>query len=1139
MLYLYQSNLTECLLSGLQQIIEQRLPNMSLLEPEHVLVQNPDMAQWLKMELAERQGIAANLAFPLPSSFLWQIFHSLFGDQLPKESPYSKDKMSWQLFQLLPVMADQSEFGWLQPDLFIQDDAESQLRLFQLCGSIADTFDQYLMYRPDWIASWEQGEGFDQVPVQQQWQPKLWQALAHAIKEQSGCGLHRGRLLQETIAKLNRSESLNLPTLPKRISLFGLSSMPEQMLHLLNGLARHIDIHWFQLNPCQHFWLDIVDERTKAKLAARASYINLDDLEEDSYFLVGNPLLASMGQLGREHLSLMYEQLEGDWQEEFSEYPSEHALHVLQQELLNLHCRGQFESLTPEQLTSDQNKWVFPLDQLTNIRFHSCYSPMREVEVLKDELLHLFEQKTQLTPNDILVMMPDVASYAPFIDAVFSPRPGEPFLPFSINDLSAVQESPLIDSFLHLLGLAESRFQLSEILSLLEMPAIMRRFSINEEELGHIKHWLEETGVRWGRDQTQRQDLGLAAFDANSWAFGLQRMLTGYAMDSEQGLFQGSLPYDEIEGKSAAALGKLMMFVDALDQTRAELETPRTALDWSECCALMLQRFYRAESQEQVSLQRIAQAGEKIVAACQGADYEKLICTPLFKDLLTQNLSLAQSGRRFRAGAINFCTLMPMRNIPFKVVCLLGMNDGAFPRASVPNAFDLMSQKRRRGDRSRRLDDRYLFLEALLSAREQLHISWVGRDIRDDGLLPPSILISELRDYMAEAWLVEDQQHLDATCAGQNLLETVTVTHPLQAFNPAYFQPQAPLSYAKVWAESLNAGHQMKDFSEQPLSVEPQDWVELSQLEAMFTNPCQVFLQRQLGVYFDDVAEQSLDAEPFELNALASWQLKQQAFQQSIHAIKGADFFEQGRHSGLMPVAEAGELLLQNAAESVSSLVTVILQLNPLEQQPKEMRLRLTPELGVLGAVATPMASPWLRYYAKPGRLQPKDLMRAWLRHLVASAVLDDGLPMWAIDNDSAQIFKPIEADAAQQLLHAYLVVYQQGLTQPLPLFLRCGFKLLELREKKLTPTELLAELKKEWQTGFNGITGEGEDPYVHRCYPSLEPSLDPLQTLSEQLIAPLFNGLEQHEVRKKFSVKFKHAELLERLKTMARKGAS
>ncbi|MCM2681232.1 exodeoxyribonuclease V subunit gamma [Echinimonas agarilytica] len=1130
MLHIYQSNLTEVLLHGLSHVLRQPLPTMSVLDPEHILVQNPDMAQWLKIELAQAHGIAANVEFPLPSSFMWRVFHALFKSQIPEQTPFSKDQITWQIMQLLPGFQHHPSFTWTHRYLDQLGTPEGQLKLYQLSGSIADIFDQYLMYRPDWISHWENGEGLDKIPEAHHWQALLWQAVANAIVDNTGCKLHRGRLLQETIETLNASEPLDVSSLPKRIVIFGISAMPEQTLLLINGLGRHIDVHWFQLNPCREFWLDIIDPKTKAKLAADAKYIHLDELEESRYFLVGNPLLAAMGTLGREHLSLMYEQLDADLIEEYPDYPSTGALCALQTEILNLHCRQQFEALNVEQLGSNLGKVPLKLSELNNVQFHSCYSPMREVEALKDQLLHLFDQDPMLTPNDVLIMMPDVGLYAPFIHTVLAAKQNDVFIPYSINDLSAIQESPLLDSLIRLLSLPDSRFQASEIMSILEIPAVLKRFEMDEVDLESVKHWLNEVGVRWGRDGKQRADLGVGQYSQNSWQFGIDRLMAGYAMHPDQGMFDQSLPYIEVEGSNGELVGKLMMFVDALDVTREALQQPRSIGDWTATIAALMARFYQADSDEQIMLQRASRSLERFHQGAQTAQFEDEVSALVVRDYLKQNLTAAQSGKRFRAGALNFCTLMPMRTIPFKVVCLLGMNDGMFPRVATPVSFDLMQNERRRGDRSRRLDDRYLFLEALLSARQHLHISWVGRDIRDDSELPPSILVSELRDYMAESWCIDGHQEFPPETAANTLLREMTTHHALQPFHPRYFDETNPQSYAVQWMKALQHKPSAAPFCEQPLFVEASDNViEMRQLEAMLTKPCEVFLQRQLGVYFDELSDTDEDNEPFELDALERWYLKDRALSAGLtgDAKNTQRFMQNYRHSGALPVAEAGEMELTNASESIASLLVLLPQLNANLNNFEELRIHVGLQL-VAGSVPAGHAGKYC--YVKPGSLKGRDVMRAWIRHVAVCATQSHACETWALDSERGRIFMPIAKDEAKQLLADYVGIYQQGLSRPLPFFVESAHRFMQHQEAAKDAEEIKASVLGNWIANFGHIPGEGENAYIQRCYPNLDDVWPEFTELSQRLLGPIAHYSETFKVRGRYTTSPKHAQLVERL---------
>ncbi|WP_026958985.1 exodeoxyribonuclease V subunit gamma [Aliagarivorans taiwanensis] len=1123
MLTIYQSNLTEKLLDTLADVYQQRPAGCSVFEPEQILVQNPDMAQWLKISLAEKQGIAANIQFPLPSSFLWQIFKQAFSS-LPEQSPFAKSAMTWTLMRLLPQHMSEPEFQWMQSELADAQPERQQQKLFSLCSTIADTFDQYLMYRPGWIASWEQDEQVEGLGDQQQWQARLWRMVSNDITARAGSDLHRGRLLQQTLEVLDHSDHLQIRGLPPRIAIFGLSSLPEQTMLLLNALAKHIDIHWFQLNPCEHFWLDIVDEKALAKIEASKLVGKLEDLDSDHYYLVGNPLLASFGGLGRENLSLMLEKLESDLYEQYFPFPSTGALNYLQQQILHLECRGQFDALSPQQLSSNDDKQAFEQAELANLRFHQCYSPLRELEVLKDQLFALFDSDPSLSPNDVVVMMPDVSIYAPFIRGVFAYNPQRPSFPFSISDLSAVQQSVLANSLLQIFSLPESRFGLSEVLALLEVPATLARFDISEDEFDLLKHWLRDVGVRWGVDAEHRAQFGVGDFEQNSWLFGLKRMLLGYAMHPSMGDYADTLPFDEIEGAQAQALGKFSLFIERLEQTSELLTQSHTAEQWLECVNQVLSDFYIADEQGSRDIKAVVEAMQAFRDTQEQTGYEQPVSREIVRELLFDTLNAAQSSRRFKAGAINFCSLMPMRSIPFKVVCLLGMNDGDFPRQNPTISFDLMQKQRRRGDRSRRLDDRYLFLEALLSCRQHLHISWVGKDIRSDQELPPSVLLMELRDYIAESWLVSGDECLAPDKAGKQVLHAMTFEHPLQAFNAQYYQQGSPLhSYSQFWAVQPQLP---EPFSDAELgaqeSVEQRLRVELSEVAAALSNPCRYFLQRRLGVYFDGVAEQVPDSEPFALDALSGWQLKQQAFVSRFYYQNVPGFKRQQGLTGSLPVGDAGERKLEEAISASDSLMEYLPDALRNPSVPQEFRLSLGDDLPeLLGQTVAPIEGRLWR--VKNGNLSAKDRLHGWLQHLV-SAALGVSADSVLIDDGKALLYRALPQELALEYLQQAIGVFTSAQHRALPFFLNSGFSWLA--NQRLEPEALQQKLEAAWapQDIYSAHKGDGNDPYIQRCHPLLAPVYPEFVKHCATLLKPIEQHTQWHEVRKKQTDMLSHS---------------
>lgn len=475
MFQLYTGNRLEDLAVLLAKILALS-PPQNPFEDEHILVQNPGMAQWLKMSIAQSHSISAGLVFPLPSTFVWHSFAQTLSD-IPGQSEFNKPFLVWRLMRLLDTRLPEEEFQSLS--WYLQDD-DSQVRRFQLCNSIADIYDQYLVYRPDWIKMWEGGGSDDEKLTalfeQQPWQAILWQDLVADISQQGESLYHRGNLI-EALADAASSQARPIG-MPERIFIFGVSSLPPNTLESLRVLASSgwIDMHLFLQNPCRFYWGDVVDKHYLGRVIKRQTL--KPGLSMDTLHLDANPLLASWGRLGRDYIAELQEMADGEL-EVFEDYHNEsnHALlQWVQQDVLTLENHGSAEERNSD-IHSAEYRHPIAIDD-HSVRVHLCHSPLREVEVLHDQLLDMFERDPSLTPKDIIVMLPDVNTYSPFVKAVFGGKgsgqaQGRKRIPFALIDQSGGMENPIVDAYLYLLGLGESRFTLSELISVLEVPAVL------------------------------------------------------------------------------------------------------------------------------------------------------------------------------------------------------------------------------------------------------------------------------------------------------------------------------------------------------------------------------------------------------------------------------------------------------------------------------------------------------------------------------------------------------------------------------------------------------------------------------------------------------------------------------------------
>lgn len=1060
MLYVYHSNALDHLRDLLVEMVK-RSPLDDPFLADQILVQSPGMAQWLKLELAEQIGIAANIEFPLPASFLWKVFVSVL-DDVPKRSAYNKESMTWALMRILPDLINDDGFDVLLTYLG-QDD--NPLRHYHLCAKIADLYDQYLVYRPDWIAAWESGSD-EPAAGDDAWQPLLWRALVTDTQSRGLPHWHRANMYETFVRALANNES-QLADIPPRIFVFGISALPQNYLEALVALGNNVDVHLMIANPCRHYWGDIIDPSYLAKLNRLWLGKGIDP--NSHHYDSGHPLLSSMGKLGRDYLH-MIQQMSLDEVGLFGEPVYDSLLHAVQSDILDLYNR-----------TADTEPDGFQFQGYecdNSIQVHANYSAMREVEVLQDQLLAMFEADETLKPRDIIVMMPDVAGYAPYIDAVFGNAADSTYLPYSISDRSAEQEIPLIANFLQIISLNQSRFGTPEILDILELPATLRCFDLSAAEFEQLRRWVEESGIHWGLDAQSRAEMDGVSFHQNSWQFGMDRLFSGYAMGDVEELWQSIAPYGGVTGISSAALGQLAAFLQVLADVRALL-TQALAVDvWIAKIHQVTERLYIADERDQEALELIYHTLESLRETLDEVGFQYSIDAVVIQDYLKEQLGSQRSTQRFLSGQINFCTLMPMRAIPFKVVCLLGMNDSDYPRALPPMGFDLMVEHPRKGDRSRRDDDRYLFLEAMLSARDKLYISFVGRSIADSSPRVPSVLVSELLEYCDQAYGSAD---IHRATSG-SLIKDITTDHPLTAYSTQYFLPNANerlFSYNERWLAAHNVT-QVPAFLTRKLDPPEVDVVELSDLIRFYRDPIRFFFEKRLQIFFSTDADVLSDEEPFESAGLSNYFLRKQLLSASLN---DDDLLHVGQfitQTGRLPVGIAGQRELEQRMKDVSELHE---KLQPLMRsgEPERVEINLSfavahQALQLQGWVDQAYPEHFLRFDVV--HVSGKQVFTSWIQHLATCA---EGYPRTTYFRGLSDLLKlsPVPVLTAKAHLERLLTTYIDGLCFPVSWLPGPAYLLLDLAGKG----EEVA-FKKARENFENSQTSEWASLYVQRTYP-------------------------------------------------------
>ncbi len=1115
--HLISSNRLENLCADLAQRMNAPC-SKSILSPENVIVQSRGMERYLRLELAKIQGVSANMEFPFPNRFASEyVFKPLLDGK--KENTLDLGIFAWNIFKVLPELAENDEdFKPLRS--YLTDDP-SKLKTFQLSQRIADLFEQYVVFRPDIVRKWS----FENNPYEENphsaWQAKLWHKAVPYYK-----GFHFADLywhfLKCTYPDIYGVSSLKKPDFAelkkiKRVFLFGFSSMAPVFLDLFIAVSKYIDVYFYYLNPCESEWQYDLSERAKLHF----QMVEKADCCLSPEFDGSNALLSSMGGQGREFFALLGSTDE-DAEPLFDDcYEAETLLRKIQRDV----------QLGETPAKED----ILPDDR--SIQVHSCHTPMREVEVLFENLSAMFQSDPTLLPKDILVLTPNIDTYSPYIEAVFKSRaeddPRRCFI--SLADRSQAGAFMEAETFLNILKISCSRFKASEVLGILESPAVSMAFEMDEKMVAIVRQWIIDAKIFWGVDGEFREETVGVNFSEQSWKQGIERILAGFAFGSENEdsgrTFsvggEDILPFHCCEGGSAVLFGKLIEFLESLFALRVRLKSDSdiepgtfTARWWDEVLNGVIDKFFPDSNDFARSTALLREAVKTVLDSVVESEYEDGISFEIIYNEISAFFTNNRVSGGFLRGGITFCEARPLRSIPARVVCMLGLDEKSFPRKEKHLSFDLMAHKPRLGDRSARKDDRYLFLETLLSARDCFYVSYVGQGEKDNEPRLPSVVLCELLEYVYEYYSLAK--------------DSLTTLHPLHAFSWKYFIdgkikdeygaklgikiPDKLISYsaddcklAKLRFEDIKA----PEFADSDLAVIPEELyrIDLDDLCAFFTNPAKYFLEKCLQVYpqIRELPELD-DCESFEIeNGLERYKLAESIIKKYLpewNKYNKEELREALRKrfhaEGILPVKSWGDIEFDKFFEDFLPFAE---KLNPVVSQPAELVVReqhfdngvlLQAKFDDLYIVDNETKQIQFKYSNISDKA--KYLIRASLYGLAACAMeaVPGKVESKLIGRDKEEIFASQNVEAAREKLGRLTNLYLQGLKSPLEFY--PNVSLAYVRKDDIN-----AALKKWDSTDY--YTGDGDDAYINCCFGKTLKATEKFKEISREIVDLLSLG--------------------------------
>ncbi len=1083
--------------------------------PDHIIVPSTAVARHLQLAIARDKGICANVQFNFLGNWLWQLARSVDA-AVPERSPVAPEVMSWLVLRLIKDRRF-SAFPRLAGFLAGAD----ELMLLDLAQGVAHVFDHYATYRPDWLMIWSRGgkiPDFQDQPrheADEAWQRELWRTIT---REMDLDDIHP---LQRLFAKLRESGRTEIgAVLPENAAIFAVPAIPPLYLHALYRLADVMNITLYMLNPCREYWFEIVPPQ-------RLAY--LERMKRHTHQEVGHQLLADWGRATQAAVDLVYEEAVSSRTSDTGEFhvpEGNTLLRRLQRSIIDM------EDMEPGSL--------IPADDDRSIEIHCCHGAIRELEVLQDRLLSLFGEDATLQCDEVVVLTPDIDALAPAVDAVFGAAPASHFLPYAVAGRSPARTNPYLRVLLEVLDLTSSRLPAGRVFDLLRQDPVARRFSLDAEGLKRVRRWLQQAGMHWGIDGAHRRETGVPAEERHTFRGGLDTLFLGLALPERHAPLAGLLPADNIEGSRAETLGALWLFIRRLSYWQERLRPAPPAGEWQGLLNGMLADFTSCDEDGHGEYDRVGSAIAELAENWHAAGLTQGISARIVRAALLE-ADVARGGAT-SGGTITFASLTALRGLGYRVVCLVGMDDNAFPVRERPREFDLISRGRpRRGDRQRRREDRGIFLDTLLAAGELLHISYSGRDRRTNDELPPSVLVAQLRDYLVRAIAPACPTETERRDARRRLI----VDHPLQPFSRRYFDGGNPrlYSYAAPYATALNNYDQAPPvpvapasrpdevdeedgeprelppvfFNGMPAAPEHPDTnipvVTSADLVSFLANPSRFFLQRRLRLRLNPAEDIISDEEPLTMGfstereladaivAACETQGRLLEFEAALAIIQALPASPPGS------AAAAGLTLIWPAVASLAARVVAATRTPRMPSRQETFPLDVGGQPWHLTAVVGDLRpAGFVRY--RCDELRGYDHLQAWIPHLILCAARPAGIVPETrhMAFDAELFFGEIPPDLARRYLADLVGLYAAGISRPLPFFRKAAWAYAEKDGR-----QKLAAARRKWRGGFAGKSAPEERDIWHSLAWRGVP--DPLDDEFAASAALVFHPIMQHRL--------------------------
>ena len=1075
-LVVHRAERTDLLAEGLADLLAE--PPADPFAEEVVVVPAKGVERWLAQRLSHRlgpgarggDGVCAGIRFLNPHSLVALLTGA------DRDDPWHPDRLAWAVLQAIDESLHEAWCAPLARHLgHGHEGVEAELRRnrrWSVARRLAGLLASYAVQRPRLLTDWREGRDTDgaggDLPPDLGWQPELWRRVVERVGAPPPDVRHT-----TTLQGLERGEG----ELPDRLSLFGHTRLPRSEVELLRALGTSRDVHLWLPQPSPGLWRDLAD--VVADGPVRRS-------EDTSSRACRHPLLAALGRDSRELQRTLA------------------ALGPVGTEVVSDAHAGSLLGRLQDDLRANRRPEEGTLVADGSVQVHACHGTARQVEVLREVLVGLLQDDPTLQPRDVLVMCPDIDTYAPLVQAAFGlgeragAHPAHE-LHLRLADRGLLHTNPLLATAARLVELAGGRATASELLDLAASAPVRQRFAFTDDDLTQMSAWVAQSAVRWGLDRQARAPFRLEHLAQNTWAQGIDRLLLGVATPEDgHRVVGGRLPVDDVASADIDLAGRVAELVARLRRTRRRLTSAAAPAEWLAALAEGVGSVAAVPPRDAWQASQF----ERELAAMTAESGDSRLSLADVRTLLAQRTSGRPTRANFRTGTLTVCTMVPMRSVPHRVICLLGLDDGVFPRSMTADGDDVLARDPMTGERDGRSEDRQLFLDAVLAAGEKLVVTYSGASEHSGQPRPPSVPLGELLDVVEQM-----------TAAGE--MERIHRRHPLQPFAEVNFGEPA-FSFdaaARRGAESLRDQQPAPDFLDEPLRADTDADLTLAELIAFFRNPARAILDR-LDVSTPRDGERVKDAMPVDLDGLERWMIGDRM----VNAVLAGDdpqaICTAELHRGEIPPGRLGEQALTEIATLAQGLVTETSRVHTPDPESVEVELDLGGSrlVGTVPGVHADHHMLRLTYSS----LSAKHLLPAWIELLALTAAHPDrAVKAHCLGRGrkgvAHTVLHPPSPDEARELLTGLLAMRAEGLTRPWLVPLATGHAWASA--SRAGHGNEAAEARRKWESsGFSPVPGERDDAAFVRILGPRAPlsALGDLGTRADALWWPLLDRMTE-----------------------------